>query len=67
MSPIHVETADILSYAANKVMIMTTITGEVAEAVLLSGVLAEAVSVGAVSAEEWAEAVVPVLVSKENK
>jgi len=52
---------------------MTTITGEVAEAVHLSAALAEAVSeaeaasVGAASAEEWAEAVVPVLVSKENK
>ncbi len=40
---------------------MTTITGEVAEEVLLSGALAEAVSVGAASG------VVPVLVSKENK
>ena len=73
MLPIHVETADIPSYVANKVMIMTTITGEVAEAVHLSAALAEAVSeaeaasVGAASAEEWAEAVVPVLVSKENK
>ena len=46
---------------------MTTITGEMVEAVLLSGVLAEVVSVGAVSAEEWAEAVVPALASKENK
>ena len=52
---------------------MTTITGEVAEAVHLSGALAEAVSeaeavsVEAALAEEWAEAVVPVLVSKGNK
>ena len=74
MSPIHVETADIPSYAASKVMIMTTITGAVAEAVHLSGALAEVevvseaevVSVEAALAEEWAEAVVPVLVSKIN-
>ena len=52
---------------------MTTITGEVAEAVRSLGALAEAVSeaeavsVEAALAEEWAEAVVPVLVSKGNK
>lgn len=39
MSPIHVETADIPSYVVNKVMIATTITGEVAEAVHLSAAL----------------------------
>jgi hypothetical protein len=72
MSPIHVETADIPSYVASKVMIMTTITGAVAEAVRSLVVLAEAVSeaeavsVEAALAEEWAEAVVPVLVSKIN-
>ena len=72
MSPIHVETADIPSYVVNKVMIATTITGEVAEAVRSLVVLAEAVSeaeavsVEAALAEEWAEAVVPVLVSKIN-
>ena len=38
MSPIHVETADIPSYVANKVMTSRlTTTGEVAEAVHLSG------------------------------
>ena len=75
MLPIHVETADIPSYAANKVMIMITTTGEVAEVVHLSGALAEVevvseaevVSVEAALAEEWAVAAVPVLVSKENK
>jgi hypothetical protein len=72
MSPIHVETADIPSYVANKVMIMITITGAVAEAVRSLVVLAEvvseaeAVSVEAALAEEWAEAVAPVLVSKIN-
>jgi hypothetical protein len=72
MSPIHVETVDIPSYAASKVMTMITITGEVAEAVRSLVVLAEAVSeaeavsVEAALAEEWAEAVVPVLVSKIN-
>lgn len=51
---------------------MTTITGEVAEAVLLSEALAEVVSeaeaasVGAASGEEWAEAVVLALASKIN-
>ena len=73
MSPIHVETADIPSYAASKVMTMITITGA-AEAVRSLVVLAEAevvseaeaVSVEAALAEEWAEAVVPVLVSKIN-
>ena len=51
---------------------MTTITGAVAEAVRSLVVLAEAVSeaeavsVEAALAEEWAEAVVPVLVSKIN-
>ena len=54
-------------------MTMITITGAVAEAVRSLVVLAEAVSeaeavsVEAALAEEWAEAVVPVLVSKENK
>ena len=72
MSPIHVETVDIPSYAASKVMTMITITGAVAEAVRSLVVLAEAVSeaeavsVEAALAEEWAEAVVPVLVSKIN-
>ena len=79
MSPIHVETADIPSYAASKVMTMITITGAAAEAVRSLVVLAEAevvseeavseaeaVSVEAALAEEWAEAVVPVLVSKIN-
>ena len=68
MSPIHVETADIPSYAASKVMTMITITGAAAEAVRSLVVLAEAevvseaeaVSVEAALAEEWAEAVVPV-------
>jgi len=51
---------------------MITITGAVAEAVRSLVVLAEAVSeaeavsVEAALAEEWAEAVVPVLVSKIN-
>ena len=73
MSPIHVETVDIPSYAASKVMTMITITGAVAEAVRSLVVLAEAVSeaeavsVEAALAEEWAVAAVPVLVSKENK
>ena len=73
MLPIHVETADIPSYAASKVMTMITITGAVAEAVRSLVVLAEAVSeaeavsVEAALAEEWAVAAVPVLVSKENK
>ena len=73
MSPIHVETADIPSYAASKVMTMITITGAAAEAVRSLVVLAEAVSeaeavsVEAALAEEWAVAAVPVLVSKENK
>ena len=56
-------------------MTMITITGAAAEAVRSLVVLAEAevvseaeaVSVEAALAEEWAEAVVPVLVSKENK
>jgi hypothetical protein len=53
-------------------MTMITITGAVAEAVRSLVVLAEAVSeaeavsVEAALAEEWAEAVVPVLVSKIN-
>ena len=78
MLPIHVETADIPSYAANKVMIMITTTGEVAEVVHLLEASAEvvseaeAVSVEAALAEaaladEWAVAAAPVLVSKENK
>ena len=68
MLPIHVETADIPSYAASKVMTMITITGAAAEAVRSLVVLAEAevVSEEAALAEEWAEAVVPVLVSKIN-
>ena len=45
---------------------MITITGAVAEAVRSLVVEAEAVSVEAALAEEWAEAVVPVLVSKIN-
>ena len=56
MSPIHVETADIPSYVVNKVMIATTITGEVAEAVHLSAALAE----------EWEAVAVPAHVSKKN-
>ena len=73
MLPIHVETADIPSYAANKVMIMITTTGEVAEVVHLLEASAEvvseaeAVSVEAALAEEWAVAEVTVIVSKENK
>ena len=53
-------------------MTTITITGAVAEAVRSLVVLAEAVSeaeavsVEAALAEEWAEAVVPVLVSKIN-
>lgn len=54
---------------------MITITGAAAEAVRSLVVLAEAevvseaeaVSVEAALAEEWAEAVVPVLVSKKRK
>ena len=83
MLPIHVETADIPSYAANKVMIMITTTGEVAEvvhlleasaevvseaeAVSVEAALAEAALAEAALAEEWAVAAAPVLVSKENK
>ena len=42
MSPIHVETVDIPSYAASKVMTMITITGAAEEAVRSLVVLAEA-------------------------
>ena len=65
MLPIHVETADIPSYVANKVMTMIIITEVVAVRLLVVSAEeevseAEAVLAEEASVEEWAAEVVPV-------